>query len=122
MNISDLIRSTEEYIYMCESCKDDVQYPNISGRTNYTQNEVEFLTLQNILEKYSKLKEWNEVNKPTGICEICTDTSVLENTLLRRLLKDILELFNLSQYDILEDQNEIITELKHIASSSKNNL
>jgi len=39
--------------------------------------------------------------------------------LLRRIATDILKEFDLSSYDLLADQNEIITEIKKIAQEYK---
>lgn len=51
-NISQIIRSTEEYSDVCDMCRDEILlYPTISGRTNYTQKEVEEITLKRIIGK-----------------------------------------------------------------------
>lgn len=51
-NISQIIRSTEEYSDVCDMCRDEILlYPTISGRTNYTQKEVEEITLKRIIDK-----------------------------------------------------------------------
>lgn len=59
--LSNLIRNTEDYTEVCSICKDEVTiYPNISGRTEYTQNEVECITLQQIIARKNNLKQENE--------------------------------------------------------------
>ena len=51
-NISQIIRSTEEYSDVCDMCRDEILlYPTISGRTEYTQDEVEQITLKIIIDK-----------------------------------------------------------------------
>lgn len=42
-----------------------------------------------------------------------------ENDLIKRLLNDILQIFNLGQYDFLKDQNEIIMALKKAVQKDK---
>uniref|UniRef100_A0AAU8AVA0 Uncharacterized protein n=1 Tax=Dulem virus 31 TaxID=3145749 RepID=A0AAU8AVA0_9VIRU len=67
-NISQIIRSTEEYSDVCDMCRDEILlYPTISGRTNYTQKEVEEITLKRIIDKLQakeqeceRLKQWKE--------------------------------------------------------------
>lgn len=101
MSLSKLIRSTQEYAEICDYCKDECI---MFGKT-FTQEDVEYETLQTILFRYKALK----------------DNCNSENEYLyKRLLTDILELFNLSQYNLLEDQNEIITELKLIKEIYEN--
>ena len=40
-NLSEIIQQTEEYKQVCDQCKDEILiYPTISGRTNFTQEEV----------------------------------------------------------------------------------
>ena len=57
-NLSEIIQQTEEYKQVCDQCKDEILiYPTISGRTNFTQKEVEAETLRVILSRYK------EVNK-----------------------------------------------------------
>lgn len=51
-NISQIIRSTEEYSAVCDMCRDEILlYPTISGRTEYSQDEVEQITLKRIIDK-----------------------------------------------------------------------
>lgn len=50
--LSQLIRNTKEYSDVCDTCKDEILiYPIISGRTEYTQDEVEQITLKRIIDK-----------------------------------------------------------------------
>lgn len=61
--LADILRDTDTYSEVCNACKDDILiYPSISDKTNYTDNEVDAITLRriiNILEgktqKYSEL-------------------------------------------------------------------
>ena len=51
-NINQIIRSTEEYSDVCDMCRDEILlYSTISGRTEYTQDEVEQITLKRIIDK-----------------------------------------------------------------------
>ena len=62
-NLADILRDTDTYSEVCNACKDDILiYPSISDKMNYTDNEVDAITLRriiNILEgktqKYSEL-------------------------------------------------------------------
>lgn len=38
-------------------------------------------------KKLQALKEWNEANKPTGICETCTEKTLLQNDRYRNQIK-----------------------------------
>lgn len=59
--LSKLIRGTKDYAEVCSVCKDEVTiYPNISGRTNYTQNEVECRTLVQIITQKNNLEQENK--------------------------------------------------------------
>lgn len=54
-NLSKIIQQTEEYKQICTRCKDEILvYPTISGRTNYTQEEVEAETLRTILRQHKE--------------------------------------------------------------------
>lgn len=49
--LSQLIRSTKEYSNVCDTCKEEILiHPTISGRTEYTQDEVEQITLKRIID------------------------------------------------------------------------
>lgn len=59
--LSRLIRGTKDYVEVCSVCKDEVTiYPNISGRTDYTQNEVECRTLAQIITRKNNLEQENK--------------------------------------------------------------
>lgn len=64
-NISQIIRSTEEYSDVCDICRDEILlYPTISGRTEYSQDEVEQITLKRIIDKLrAKEQECEEYKK-----------------------------------------------------------
>lgn len=64
-NLSKIIQQTEEYKQICTQCKDEILiYPTISGRTNYTQEEVEAETLRVILMRYKEAKiNWSKLTK-----------------------------------------------------------
>lgn len=63
--LSQLIRSTKEYSNVCDTCKDEILiYPTISGRTKYTQDEVEQITLKRIIDKLqAKEQECEELKR-----------------------------------------------------------
>lgn len=69
-NISQIIRSTEEYSDVCDMCRDEILlYPTISGRTNYTQEEVEEITLKRIIDKLKRAKqEYEELRQDHNDC------------------------------------------------------
>ena len=55
--LSSLIRETQIYLDVCNNCKDDILlYPSISGKTNYTQIEVEERSLKKIIQQLDQLK------------------------------------------------------------------
>lgn len=57
-NLSEIIQQTKEYKQICDQCKDEILiYPTISGRTNFTQKEVEAETLRVILRRYKEVNE-----------------------------------------------------------------
>lgn len=66
--LKDILRKTKEYEEVCTTCKDEIlTYPSISGRTDYTDKEVEELTLKQIIDNLQakeqeceKLKQWKE--------------------------------------------------------------
>ena len=72
--LSKLIRGTKDYAEVCSVCKDEVTiYPNISGRTDYTQNEVECRALAQIITRKNNLEQENKQMKSAleKIREIC---------------------------------------------------
>lgn len=64
-NIRQIIRSTEEYSDVCDMCRDEILlYPTISGRTEYSQDEVEQITLKRIIDKLrAKEQECEELKR-----------------------------------------------------------
>lgn len=55
--LSRRIALTDEYSRVCSSCRDDILlYPGISGRTSYTQEEVEEYTVFRILNSLDEYK------------------------------------------------------------------
>ena len=81
--LSQLIRSTKEYSDVCDTCKDEILiYPTISGRTEYSQDEVEQITLKKIIDKLqAKEQECEELKdeilslRKDGkkACDYCVD-------------------------------------------------
>lgn len=50
--IAVLLRDTDIYSQVCETCRDEILiYPSISGKTNYTDNEVDIITLRRIINR-----------------------------------------------------------------------
>lgn len=69
-NISQIICSTEEYSDVCDICRDEILlYPTISGRTEYSQDEVEQITLKRIIDKLrAKEQECEELREYHNKC------------------------------------------------------
>ena len=79
--LSKLIRGTKDYAEVCSVCKDEVTiYPNISGRTDYTQNEVECRTLARIIIRKNNLEQENK--------ELKEKNATLEDKLQLRMASD----------------------------------
>lgn len=106
--LSKLIRGTKDYAEVCSVCKDEVTiYPNISGRTDYTQNEVECRTLAQIITRKNNLeqenrelkaykdvnedfkKAWDELNKKyTEVLELAKTNADSNEYCLQELEKE----------------------------------
>lgn len=63
--LRDILRKTKEYEEVCTTCKDEIlTYPSISGRTDYTDEEVEVRTLKQIISTLqAKEQECEELKK-----------------------------------------------------------
>ena len=60
-DLSYIIRQTAEYGEVCEICRDEILiYPTISGRTSYTDKEVESMTLRLILRKLREAQDYRD--------------------------------------------------------------
>ena len=82
-SLSQLIRSTKEYSDVCDTCKDEILiYPTISGRTDYSQDEVEQITLKRIIDKLqAKEQECEELKftiKHTGLLDLMNENNELK--------------------------------------------
>lgn len=56
-NLSDILRATDIYSEVCSSCRDEILiYSSISGKTSYTDNEVDRITLRRIINSLKKNK------------------------------------------------------------------
>lgn len=82
--LSQLIRNTKEYSDVCDMCKDEILiYPIISGRTKYTQDEVEQITLKRIIDKLqAKEQECEELKsllkvRIEDLCDSCGASSMM---------------------------------------------
>lgn len=54
-NLSDILRATDIYSEVCSSCRDEILiYSSISGKTGYTDNEVDRITLRRIINSLKK--------------------------------------------------------------------
>ena len=64
-NLSDLLRATDVYTRVCMSCADEILiYPSISGRTSYTDNEVDAITLKRIIDTLkNKTQEFEQLQE-----------------------------------------------------------
>lgn len=67
--IADVLRNTEIYSEVCDTCKDEIlTYPSISGRTDYTDNEVDIITLKKIIDRLKyKEQECEELKSQKNI-------------------------------------------------------
>lgn len=60
-DLSYIIRQTEEYKQVCETCRDEIlTYPTISGRTSFTDKEVESITLRLILRELHEAQDYRD--------------------------------------------------------------
>ena len=79
--IAVLLRDTDIYSQVCETCRDEILiYPSISGKTNYTDNEVDIITLRGII---NRLK-----NKEQKCKELEQECEELENK-IKKLRKNL---------------------------------
>lgn len=101
-DLSKIIQQTKEFKKICSQCADEILiYSTISGRTNYTQEEIEVLTLQRILSRYnvakfnlqkytkmlnqiSSILELHKKNLTAGMCEQVYDDI---NDVINKVLK-----------------------------------
>lgn len=84
--LSQLIRNTKEYSDVCDMCKDEILiYPIISGRTKYTQDEVEQITLKRIIDKLQAKEQECEGLK----AQIETVSTMLDSSEFRFALNDV---------------------------------
>lgn len=80
--LSQLICNTKEYSDVCDMCKDEILiYPTISGRTEYTQEEVEQITLKRIIGKLqAKEQKCKNLEEELRGCRIAIKDISTENT------------------------------------------
>lgn len=108
-NISQIIRSTEEYSDVCDMCRDEILlYPTISGRTEYTQDEVEQITLKRIIDKLrAKEQECEELKKEKA--EIKKYLGISDKTIIQRLeeLQEFKDKLKISEYSYKQALDEI---------------
>lgn len=108
-NISQIIRSTEEYSDVCDMCRDEILlYPTISGRTEYTQDEVEQITLKRIIDKLrAKEQECKELKKEKA--EIKKYLGISDKTIIQRLeeLQEFKDKLKISEYSYKQALDEI---------------
>ena len=92
--LSQLIRNTKEYSNVCDMCKDEILiYPTISGRTKYTQDEVEQITLKRIIDKLqAKEQECEELKNEYWKLEQDNDFLAEKNSRLKGCLAEIKEI------------------------------
>lgn len=113
-NISQMIRSTEEYSDVCSMCRDEILlYPTISGRTEYTQDEVERITLKRIIDKlHAKEQECEELIKEKA--EIKKYLGISDKTIIQRLeeLQEFKDKLKISEYNYKQALDEIEKNIK----------
>ena len=105
--ISSLLRNTDIYSKVCNTCKDDILiYPSISSKTNYTDNEVEVITLTKII---------NKLKRKTAECEKLNEDYTLMKQLRDSALKDYNKEFEYKRQitvEHLEQKKELLKQLK----------
>lgn len=118
--LSQLIRNTKEYSNVCDMCKDGILiYPIMSGRTKYTQDEVEQIMLKRIIDKFQiKEQECEELKDKLKFHEkmITTPEFTVALTDMRTGERDIRE-----QYDkgLIEENTRYRKALEEIENSLK---
>ena len=132
-NISQIIRSTEEYSDVCDMCRDEILlYPTISGRTEYTQDEVEQITLKRIIDKlrakeleFKNLKE-ELIAIRAGIKDISKENTEIckISEKYKRALDEIEEYFkskdkrNTSLFNIFVIEQEILDIINKVKENN----
>ena len=132
-NISQIIRSTEEYSDVCDMCRDEILlYPTISGRTEYTQDEVEQITLKRIIDKLrakelecKNLKEELRASR-AGIKDISKENTEIckISEKYKRALDEIEEYFkskdkrNTSLFNIFVIEQEILDIINKVKENN----
>lgn len=108
--LSQLIRNTKEYSDVCDMCKDEILiYPIISGRTEYTQDEVEQITLKRIIDKLqAKEQECEKLNN-----EIIDMNSIIEDAAINLGNKDF------TLYDLPFEIKKLSQECENLKAEEK---
>lgn len=130
--LSQLIRNTKEYSNVCNMCKDEILiYPIISGRTEYTQDEVEQITLKRIIDKLqAKEQECENLNKrASSLGEIADDLQQRNHHLTQeceRLNNEIIDMNSVIEDAAINLGNKDFTlydlpfEIKKLSQECKN--
>lgn len=106
--LRNILRATKEYEEVCMTCKDEIlTYPSISGRTNYTDEEVEELTLKQIIDNLQAKEQENEKLK-TQILSLQT-MEIEENKKLKQECEELKK--QLDKY--LNQEEEEIRQLNN---------
>ena len=108
--LSQLIRNTKEYSDVCDMCKDEILiYPTISGRTKYTQDEVEQITLKRIIDKLqAKEQECKKLNN-----KIIDMNSIIEDAAINLGNKDF------TLYDLPFEIKKLSQECENLKAEEK---
>lgn len=78
-NLSNLLHDTDIYSIVCMSCRDEIlTYPSINGKTSYTDNEVDTITLKRIIDALrNKEQECEKLEKRLSNCIDCRSSNML---------------------------------------------
>ena len=106
--LSQLIRNTKEYSDVCDMCKDEILiYPTISGRTEYTQDEVEQITLKRIIDKLqAKEQECERLKRKVELMMDCPDCKVDEYKKALEEIEELVKSLNENRMCFYDDVND----------------
>lgn len=109
------IAKTDVYSSMCDECKDDVLLsPNISGKTDYTDEEVYSMTLQRIIsqlsDKAAECEGLKQLNEQLRIADTEKNDIVIQQSAKLQIATDALERIRyreIESFDMTEAEYEI---------------
>lgn len=121
-NISQIIRSTEEYSDVCDMCRDEILlYLTISGRTEYSQDEVEQITLKRIIDKLrAKDQECKNLEEELRASRIGIKDISIESTEICKISEKYKQaLDNIEARIQLENADDCLLDVMEIIESVK---